>query len=71
MGRTAGRFRGGRMRQASDKTAQDKKAAIDIIDTRRSELIEISLEIHANPELCFKEFKASKLLADYLTRNGL
>jgi amidohydrolase len=47
-----------------------KEAAVGAIDSRRKELIDISLEIHANPELIFKEFKASRLLADYLNANG-
>ncbi len=46
-----------------------KDAAVKLIDARCQELIDVSLEIHANPELCFKEFKASKLLADYLAAN--
>jgi amidohydrolase len=36
----------------------------------RHELIELSLKIHANPELGFKEEKASGWLTDYLKKNG-
>jgi len=40
------------------------------VEQQRQELIELSLKIHANPELGFKEEKASAWLTDYLTRNG-
>jgi amidohydrolase len=50
--------------------AQLKQRAIDDIDSRRQELIDISLQIHANPEIAFEEVKSSALLADYLERNG-
>lgn len=40
------------------------------IDNHRQELIELSLKIHANPEIGFKEEKASGWLADYLAGNG-
>ncbi len=38
--------------------------------TRMPELINISKFIHENPELAFQEYKASKLLSDYLEDNG-
>lgn len=47
-----------------------KDTVIANVDSQREKLIEISLEIHDNPELCFKEFRASKLLTDYLKKNG-
>lgn len=43
---------------------------IDKINEERENLIEISLNIHENPELAFEEFYASKLLCDYLKGQG-
>jgi len=40
------------------------------IESQRRELIELSLKIHANPELGFKEKKASGWLTTYLEENG-
>ncbi len=40
------------------------------IDARRGELSELSLKIHANPELGFHEVKAASWLTRYLTENG-
>jgi amidohydrolase len=40
------------------------------VEQQRQELIELSLKIHANPELGFKEERASAWLTDYLTRNN-
>ena len=40
------------------------------IDKHRELLIRVSKEIHSNPELGFKEYKASKLLADELKNAG-
>ncbi len=47
-----------------------KQRATEEIDRRRTELVDISLQIHANPEVAFEEVKSSALLADYLERNG-
>ena len=47
-----------------------KDTVIASVDAQREKLTEISVEIHDNPELCFKEFRASKLLTDYLKKNG-
>ena len=47
-----------------------KKRATAEIDRRRQELIDLSLQLHANPEIAFEEVKSSALLADYLERNG-
>jgi amidohydrolase len=47
-----------------------KEKIISYIDKIRTELTEISLEIFSNPELNFKEFKASKLLAKKLEESG-
>ncbi len=52
------------------KVKRLKKAVVAAVDSRQKELIDISLMIHNNPELAFKEFKTSKLLADYLRSNG-
>jgi amidohydrolase len=43
-----------------------KKTAVDEIEARRDELIELSLRIHANPETAFQETKAAGWLTDYL-----
>jgi len=40
------------------------------VEQQRQELIKLSLKIHANPELGFKEERASAWLTDYLARNG-
>ncbi|MCM0647347.1 M20 family metallopeptidase [Clostridium swellfunianum] len=40
------------------------------IDDRSSDLIAMADYIFDNPELAFKEYKASKLLEDYLEKNG-
>jgi amidohydrolase len=40
------------------------------VEQQRQELVELSLKIHDNPELGFKEEKASAWLTDYLARNG-
>jgi amidohydrolase len=40
------------------------------IEEQRRNLIELSLNIHDNPELGYKEEKAAGLLTEYLTKNG-
>jgi amidohydrolase len=40
------------------------------VEQQSRELVELSLKIHANPELGFKEEKASAWLTDYLVRNS-
>jgi len=47
-----------------------KKRAIDEVEARRDELIELSLRIHANPETAFQETKAAGWLTDYLEAAG-
>ncbi len=47
-----------------------KALATGEIDSRRDQLIELSLQIHANPELGFQETKAAAWLAQYLEENG-
>ena len=41
----------------------------DSVELQRQQLIELSLKIHDNPELGFKEEKASAWLTDYLEGN--
>ncbi|MBM3153758.1 MAG: M20 family metallopeptidase [Chloroflexi bacterium] len=49
----------------------DLKAKIcQQVDRQRGELVELSLRIHANPELGFEEVKAIGWLTDYLGNNG-
>ena len=47
-----------------------KTSVIGEIDSRRHELGELSLKIHANPELGFQEVKAAAWLTQYLEENG-
>lgn len=47
-----------------------KEKACAHVDEIRSELIRVSSEIFHNPEIAFKEFKASRLLADVLEKSG-
>lgn len=47
-----------------------KASVIDEIDARRDQLNELSLKIHANPELAFQEVRAVAWLTEYLKENG-
>ena len=47
-----------------------KTLVIDEIDARRDQLNELSLKIHANPELAFQEVRAVAWLTEYLKENG-
>ncbi|MEO8457615.1 MAG: M20 family metallopeptidase [Chloroflexota bacterium] len=47
-----------------------KQRASAEIDRRRDELVELSLRIHAAPEIAFEEHKSSAMLCDYLAENG-
>ena len=47
-----------------------KKRVIDEVEGRRDQLIELSLRIHANPEMAFFESKAAGWLTDYLEAEG-
>ena len=47
-----------------------RSQVVQEIEARRSELRDLSLEIHASPELGFQEAKASGWLCDYLEQNG-
>lgn len=53
----------------SDPTAL-RKRALDAIDERRDSLIELSLAIHANPELGYQERDAALRLTQYLEGDG-
>ena len=63
-------FHGG-LDMPDKKNTKDLKTSATVeIDNRASELREISLRIHANPELAFHEFQASAWLTEYLEQNG-
>jgi len=47
-----------------------KLKARDSVESQRKQLIQLSLNIHDNPELGFKEEKAAAWLASYLEDNG-
>src|SRR3989304_5869415 len=47
-----------------------KQRVIAEIDRRRQELIDLSLRLHANPEVAFREEKAAAWLSDYLEAEG-
>jgi amidohydrolase len=51
-------------------TEEIKRLAIQEIDARSSELRELALRIHANPETGFREFKAAGWITEYLQQNG-
>ncbi len=58
-------------RLSKDITIQELKAlVIGEIDARRHQLSELSLKVHANPELGFQEVKASTWLTQYLEEDG-
>jgi len=50
--------------------AKLKASVIDEIDAHRDQLNELSLKIHANPELAFQEVRAVAWLTEYLQENG-
>lgn len=52
------------------RIAELKRRVQQEVETRRQELIDLSLRIHASPELAFKEEQAAALLSDYLERDG-
>ncbi|MBI2864694.1 MAG: M20 family metallopeptidase [Chloroflexi bacterium] len=47
-----------------------KRSAIESVEAQRAQLVDLSLRIHANPELAFEEHRASAWLSDYLRANG-
>jgi amidohydrolase len=59
--------------RASDVTTLEalKREVCEVVDRMREELIGISREIHAHPELAFEEHRASALLVDTLRKAGL
>ncbi|MEE8369912.1 MAG: hypothetical protein V3S00_03985, partial [Dehalococcoidia bacterium] len=50
--------------------AELKQRIIAEVDRRREELIDLSLRLHANPEIAFQEEKAAAWLSDYLEADG-
>ena len=53
-----------------DNASRYLSAVTEAVDSARDELVEISLDIHAHPELGHREHRASGLLADFLERRG-
>ncbi|MFC1898872.1 M20 family metallopeptidase [Chloroflexota bacterium] len=51
-------------------TKELKIAIVNRVDSHQGQLEELSHKIHSNPELGFKEFKASCWLTGYLEENG-
>lgn len=47
-----------------------KEKAMAAVESARAELTEISLDIHAHPELALQEHRAAKLLADHAEAHG-
>jgi len=64
--------RGASLRMAGNALTKAKLKAeiIRQVEKQRQKLIKLSLKIHANPELAFKEEKASSWLTNYLAKNG-
>ena len=48
----------------------ERTAAWSMVDDLRGDLLEVSHEIHAHPELCYEEHYAHNLLTDHLRRRG-
>jgi len=53
-----------------NKGSRLKQQVIQEVESRSSELVDISHAIHRNPELAFQEVKACEWLTEYLGRNG-
>src|SRR5919198_457782 len=64
------RARGGRTMTLTSERTELADRVVDAVDARRDELIAISRQIHAHPELNYEEHRASALLADALERWG-
>ena len=47
-----------------------KTSVVGEIDAHRQQLSELSLKIHANPEIAFQEVKSATWLTEYLKENG-
>ncbi|MCH8950483.1 MAG: hypothetical protein IIB87_08925 [Chloroflexi bacterium] len=56
--------------RVSENAAAIKQRAADEIEGRKQELIDLSLRIHATPEVAFQEHKSSAMLADFLEGQG-
>jgi amidohydrolase len=54
----------------SPDVAELKASVTASVEAQRRQLRDLSLKIHANPELGFKEFKAAGWLTQYLEKNG-
>src|SRR5213593_546821 len=50
---------------------ETKARVVAAVEALADELEELSLQIHANPELCFKEEKAHGWLTEFLEKRGL
>lgn len=48
-----------------------KKDIEENVEFRKDDLLKLSKDIHSNPELCYKEFKAANWLSGYLEKNNL
>src|SRR5438094_9169132 len=55
---------------AADPLDEAKTKVADAVDRLADELEKLSLQIHANPELCFKEEKASAWLTGFVEKQG-
>src|SRR6266566_9607318 len=55
---------------AADPLDEAKTKVADAVDRLADELEKLSLQIHANPELCFKEEKAHGWLTEFLEKHG-
>ena len=55
---------------AADPLDEAKTKVADAVDRLADELEKLSHQIHANPELCFKEEKASAWLTGFLEKQG-
>ena len=47
-----------------------KDRVISFVDSKRDEIIELSHNIHKNPEVAFTEHKSSKFIVELLEKNG-
>jgi amidohydrolase len=54
----------------SENAAAIKRQVVDDIERRKQKLIDLSLRIHATPEVAFQEHKSSAMLADFLEEQG-
>ena len=59
------------MNSENNHTAGIKEKVNRFVDSQADNLLEVSHEIHANPELAFKEFKAAETLTNAISKNGL